>query len=233
MKATPMKFVMTGVAILTVLFWTSPAKSQKLDHLAEFWALSGDVQFLPGAYVVKYEDGKTERYSYKDSGFEPLRDDVPPLVRNWTSFDWSGVDFRDQINGSPLDPDVRALVPKQAKIKKIIEISLTEGGVIALVCYTLRTTEKFTRLEATDIFVAGAINADPTKGSFRKLWDIKVKTNSDYGDFQYQSISGVGSFILLYSATTGGDASEHVLNIYRLAENVKPESLAKRKQNVR
>jgi len=70
---------------------------------------SGDVQFLPGGYVIEGDDGKTKKsYIYKNSKFERLQGALPPLLKDWASFDWS-VDYDDQINViSTLPEELRA-----------------------------------------------------------------------------------------------------------------------------
>ena len=47
-------------------------------------------------------------YIYKNSKFERLQGALPPLLKDWTSFDWS-VDYDDQINViSTLPEELRA-----------------------------------------------------------------------------------------------------------------------------
>jgi hypothetical protein len=212
------------MALMTIFVLSSPADSQTLQHIANFSTSAGELQFLPGGYVFKRDDGGTERYMYKDSGFEPLQGNIPALVRNWGAFDWTNVDYLDEIDRHSFDPDVRALLPEHAKVKKILEITLDDRkGTLAVVCFTLRSMERFSRPDATDIFMAGMLNTEPPDRlpKYRKTWTLKAETESDYGDLQYQNVFGAGGFLILYSAAKGGDSVDQSLDVYRISQDVK------------
>jgi hypothetical protein len=218
------RWLVTGV-ILSFLF--SPAIAQNLEHVAQVYSVGGDVQFLPGGYVIKSEDGQAERYLYRNGKFERFQAAIPPLLENWTSFDWVQADYLDEIDRKSFDPAFRALLPTQSKLKKVLEIELPENrGTLALICYTRRSKEKLARPDATDIFVTGAISTEPSNRlpHYRKSWDLKVKPDSDYGDFQYQVLPGGERLILLYTAAKGGNSVDRDLEIFRIGKADQPGS---------
>ena len=214
------------VACLALLV-VANADAQTLEHVQEFWDFTGDVQFFPGGYVSGNPYGGDGLYVYRNSKFEPLKGEIPPLLKGWSSFDWV-VDYLDQVDRSEtLAADLRALLPRRTKVKKVHKIFLPgDKNELALICFTRRL--QIAGPDAADIFVTAALNPNPNdnRSEYHKLWSRRLTHNSSYGDFQYQVIPGAGKFILLYSSVTGGDAVEHHLDVYRLRgiEGVKTPS---------
>jgi len=212
------------LAVVILFFFTTlKSRAQSLEHIAEFSAAGGQVQFLPGGYVIKMEDGQKERYIYQDFKFQHFEGQMPLVLDNWTSFDWGSVDYLDQINRQDFDHGLAPFLQRAAKIKKILEIPLSGNkGKLVLICYTSKSQGKALTLNATDIFVTGVVDTEtdihkPSK--FRKLWDGKLEEQSDYGDFIYEDIPNVGPFVLLYSTQSAGDSVDATLNVYRVAGN--------------
>jgi len=202
--------------LLALLSCGSVARAQTLDHVGSFWGFT-DVQFLPGGYVEENSDGNVKHYLYKNSKFESFRGELPALLKEWSSFDWM-TDYLDQVDASgTLEANLRALLPKGARVKKDLDIMIPgKKSSLVLICYTRRL-----RIEGpntTDIFVTAALNTNPydTRSGYQKLWTRKLVSESHYGDFQYQVVPGLGSFFLLYSQVTGGDAVNNQLDVYRM-----------------
>jgi hypothetical protein len=203
---------------LSILVGSAPAMhAQTLEHIREFWDFTPDVQFLPGGYVLEAYDGKPRYFIYKDSKFERLQGALPPLLKNWTAFDWS-VDYDDQINViSTLPKELRAVLPKRARVKKFLQLDGPDGkSWVALTCYTHKTWGG--GINDKDIFLTAALETNPThpQAKYRKLWTRKLDEQSNYGDFQYQSIPGAGKFVVLYTTGVGGDAVTYSVDVYRL-----------------
>lgn len=200
-----------------LLFPLSVSYAQTLEHVREFWDFSGDVQFLPGGYVTEGDEEKIKTYIFKNSKFERLQGALPPLLKDWTSFDWS-VDYDDQINViGTLPEELRAVLPRRARVKKFLQLDSPNGkSEVALICYTRKTWGG--GINDKDIFLTAALNANPTdlQGKYRKLWTRKLDEQSNYGDFQYQTIPGVGKFVVLYTTGVGGDAVTYSVDVYRL-----------------
>ena len=211
------------IAIWIICFATwliSPlAQAQTLEHVREFWDFTGYVQFLPGGYVLEAYDGKPRYFIYKNSRFERLRGSIsiPASLKDWTSFDWS-VDYDDQINViRKLPEEIRAVLAKRARVKKFLRLDSADGkGWLALICYTRKTWGG--GINGKDIFVTAAVNSDRTdlRSKYRKLWTRKLDEQSNYGDFQYHDIPGMGKFVVLYTTGVGGDAVTFSLDVYRL-----------------
>ena len=87
---------------------------------------------------------------------------------------------------------------------------------MALICYTRKTWGG--GINDKNIFLTAALETNPTdlQSKYRKLWTRKLDEQSNYGDFQYHSISGVGKFIVLYTTGVGGDAVTYSVDVYRL-----------------
>jgi hypothetical protein len=184
----------------------------------EFHSIGGSVQFLPGGFVIVTEDGKSTRYAFRSSGFVTSQEVLAPSLRSWIAFDWEGVDYLDQLNRKDFDPDIRAFLPNPAKVKKVLTLSQPDGTSLLLVCYTSRSAQPLALPEATDISVLAVLDSekDPHKpAKFQKEWEKKVAANASYGEFELQTVPRVGTFILLYSASTGGDAVDRALSVYR------------------
>lgn len=208
----------TWIACCMSLLISAPsARAQTLEHIREFWDFTPDVQFLPGGYVLEAYDGKPKYFIYKNSRFEPLQGALPPLLKDWTSFDWS-VDYDDQINViSTLPEELRAVLPKRARVKKFLQLDGPDGkSQVALICYTRKAWGG--GINDKSIFLTAALETNPTdlQSKYRKLWTRKLDEQSNYGDFQYHSIPGVGKFIVLYTTGVGGDAVTYSVDVYRL-----------------
>jgi hypothetical protein len=188
-----------------------------IKQIGEFYSIDGTVQFLPGGYAVATEDGRTKLYVFRGSGFV-LSHDPPPNLEAWTSFDWEGVDYLNQIDRKDLDPGLRALLPNAAHVKKVIVLDQPTGKTLSLVCYTVKSSERFVSLDSTDIVVAAVLDEEVSPNrppKFDKLWEQKLKANESYGEFEHQSVPGQGDFILLYTASPGGDSVDRTLTIYK------------------
>lgn len=201
--------------LLILVSWIS-AGAQTVEHLGSFWAF-GDVQFLPGGYVFTEDEGENHYYLLENSKFKPFEGKIPSLIKDWQSFNWT-IDNIDQIDMSErLGGDLRALLPRRAKVKKYFEIETPgEKADVAFICYTRHL--QIPGSNTQDIFLLAAINPNPfdTRSQHRKLWVRKLASESNYGDFQHQTLSDGSDFLLLYSAGIGGDAVEHQLDVYRI-----------------
>lgn len=211
-----MKAKYSVATFLALTFYAVLGSAQTLEHVGSFWSFL-DVQFLPGGYVEEDVDGQNQYYLYRHSKFEPFKGEIPALIKNWSSFD-GHADYLDQVDASgSLGADLKALLPTRAKVKKFHEIMLPGNkSSLALICYT--RTLRIEGANPTDIFVIAAVNANPydTRSQYQKLWTKRLVSQSSYGDFQYQVVSGAGTFFLLYSEVTGGDAIEIQLDVYRM-----------------
>lgn len=138
-------------------------------------------------------------------------------MSQWASYQGE-FDYLDQVDASgTLYGDLRAFLPKRARVKKYYELMLPgDKNALAIICYTLAL--KVEGVNAKDIFVTAALNANPydTRSTYTKLWTRKVASEANYGDFQYQLVPGLGAFFLLYSEVVGGDVIEHHLDVYRM-----------------
>ena len=190
------------------------AAEVSIKHVGEFYSLGGTVQFLPGGYIIVTDvDGKSKQYVFNGSSFVASKEAIPPKLRAWVSFEWEGVDYLNQINRQSYDPGLDAFVPKSARVKQVISVNRPHGKTLFLVCYTTKVVD-------TPISVVAVLDeeADPHKPmKFRRLWK-KVLTYGDYGQFEHQSIPGVGDFILLYSAYPGGSSVNRSLDVYKLSD---------------
>ena len=202
---------------VSLLFSASSIHGQTLEHIREFWDFTPDVQFLPGGYILEAYDGKPKYFIYKNSKFERLQGQIPSLLKDWTSFDWS-VDYDDQINViRTLPEELRIVLPRRARVKKFLQLDGPNGkSEMALICYTRKTWGG--GINDKDIFLTAALNANPTdlQAKYRKLWTRKLDEQSNYGDFQYQTIPGVAKFVVLYTTGVGGDAVTYSVDVYRL-----------------
>ncbi|HEY6967726.1 MAG TPA: hypothetical protein VJA94_00740 [Candidatus Angelobacter sp.] len=199
------------IAVCVVWFLAATANAQTIEHVQEFWAFT-DVQFLPGGYVVKDDGGQIERYVYKDSKFVRFKEEIPSLVKGWIAFA-GNADYLDQFDVRVQLPlGLTAILPKRAKVKKYFEI----GPDVALVCYTRKLNIEGSN--TNDVFLIAAPDTKPgdSRAEYRRLWTRKLKAETNYGDLQYQSVSGVGDFLLLYTEDVAGDAVGHQLDVYRL-----------------
>lgn len=207
-------------ALIGVICWVllpvvpSIIHAQTLEHVRMFSGFTGDIQFLPGGYVTAGEDGKTKAYLYKNSEFEPLEGEIPSWLKGWISFDWS-VDDDDQINViDTLPVELKAALPKLARVKKFLEIAGPDGKrYVALICYTRRLRIKGSNTKG--IYLTAALNTNLTdyRLEYHKLWTRKLMSKVNYGDFQYQTVPGGGKFVVLY---TTGDTIKYQLEVYRL-----------------
>lgn len=200
----------------------SRANGQTLQTVGEFTANAGQVQFLPGAHILKAESNRKEHFVYNKSKFVPDGAPLPATLETWISFDWTSVDYLDQIDRKNFDPDIRLFLPERVRVKKVIILPLSVNqGRLILVCYTQKSKAKATFLNATNILVTALLDeqSDATKpGQYRRLWTKKLQTNSDYGDFLLEKVPGVGMFILLYSAEVAASSTDATLSVYRITE---------------
>jgi hypothetical protein len=184
-----------------------------MKPVGEFYSFDGKVQFLPGGYITVTEvDGKSKQYAFNGSGFVATKEPIPLTLRAWVSFDWEGVDYLNEINRKNFDHGLQAFVPKSSKVKKVISVERPKGKTLYLVCYTTKVVD-------TPIAVVAVLDeeVDPHKpAKFRRLWR-KELIIGDYGQFEHQSIPGVGDFILLYSAYLSSN-SVRTLQIYKLSD---------------
>src|SRR5262249_25099131 len=206
---------------LAALVMSSAAAAQRLEHVREFDFMvggpitdqdTGDLQFVPGGYVIKDQNGHKERYIFRGNSFQRFKGKLSPALEKWSSFDWD-VDAFDEIDLR--NSKIRKYLPKGAKLKKVLEIPPEDGGKpsLSVVCYTIRTYQ-------TSIFITALLSTatdGPQQGrTYRKLWTLKPKERYSYGDFQYQLVPGAGGFVLLYSGAPGADSQELSLDVYRL-----------------
>lgn len=222
------------VMFLAVLVTSSGAAAQRLEHVGDFSVVIGgggiegdnvgDLQFVPGGYVITTEGARTKRYIFRGNRFERFKGKLPSALENWSS-DWDA-DFFDEIDLRGSNSKVKRYLPKGAKLKRVLEIPADDGSKASLLlaCYTLRSYE-------TRIFIAGLLNTGADglhEGrAYRKLWTIKPNEGWSYGDLQYQLVSGVGGFVLLYSGAPGGDSMQLSLDVYRIHWDKEPGSLSK------
>lgn len=230
LKRTTLTPAYCVLAFLTLFSSVPVAGAQTLERVGTFWGFT-DVQFLPGAYVEENSDGDIKHYHYAGSKFEIVKH-IPAVLSQWSSFG-GGSDYLDQVDASgTLLGNLRALVPKRARVKKYYEVTLPAGsGAVAVICYTLAL--KIEGANAKEVFVAAALHAHPedTRSEYTRLWTRKVASEANYGDFQYQLIPGAGAFFLLYSDVIGGDAIEHHLDVYRMRALDQPAAVAKHDRN--
>jgi hypothetical protein len=141
---------------------------------------------------------------------------------SWTSFDWEGVDYLDQLDVKSFDPDLRAFLPSSARVKKVLSIPLSPGrGTLVLICSTHMSSAKFVPPDATDIFITAVIDRELEQHKapkFEKLWEKLVVENSSYGQFMFEILPGNRALVLLYSAVPGGGSVDRTLNVFRLVE---------------
>jgi hypothetical protein len=209
------------------------AAAQKPEHVGEFDIVvggggysedaTGDLQFVPGGYVIKKEGNRTERYVFRGTRFEPLKKKLPGTLEKWNGPDWDG-DFYDEIDLH--NSKVRRYLPKGAKLKKVLDILQGESKpALSVACYTLRSFE-------SQIFIIGLLDLSRDRlqpgPAYQKLWTVKVREGYSYGDLQHQAVPGVGDFVLLYSTTPGADSVEYALDVYRLHWDNQPQGPARK-----
>lgn len=223
-----MRKLFPKLACAIFLFFCVPflTVGQNLRHVKQFYAVNGNVQFLPGAYVIVTEYGdvhfqqdappvvdkaEKKRYKWEGAQFVAVKGPLAPELENWVSFD--SVDFLNQIDLKDFDPDLEAFLPRSRKVKKVLSISFAgKKQLLELICY----------LKGRNLFLTGVIDTDPYKirpGKFQKLWTQMVKSDADYGDFQVQDVPTAGKFALLYTAATNGHAVNIDLDVFQLTDN--------------
>lgn len=220
--------VLVYLLVLAATFSTACASAQTLEHVQQFWAFNG-VEFLPGGYVEEASDETVTRYRYNGTKFEPYQGELPSLIQDWMAFDWD-VDYLDQVDVShKLNSNLGSFLPKRAKVKKVYEIELPgKKSDLALICYTRQLRIEGSNTQA--IYVIAAVNTNPSdsRSQYRKLWTRKLRSQTNYGAFQYQSISGLGAFFLLYTQDAAGDAVNTFLDVYRMRA-LESDGIPKRK----
>lgn len=191
-----------------------PGLAQKLEHVASFWGFNG-VEFLPGGYVQEYNDDEVTKYRYRNSGFVRLKGRVSGLGHGWPIADADNYDEIDLT--ARLSRNLRAFLPRQARVKKYYKIELPNArGRLIVLCYTKQLQIEGSNTQ--DVFITAALDASP-RGSrpvYHKLWSKKVATETNYQDFQYHTVSGAGAFFLLYTEGVSGDALEFNLDVFRM-----------------
>lgn len=191
------------------------AYAENVVLVQHFSALNGTVDFLPGAWVSVFEDGKSTYYRY-DGGKYIKADKLPDVVKGWKAYS-GDADYLDQIARADFDPDISHALPKLSKVKKVIEISHAGHG-LTYVCYSLPTTDSDAlRPDATDIYLA--VFASPETSSrptYKVLKTLKLESEVSYGQMSIQKVGGVGSFLVFYWGQPTGDSSVDGLDVYRI-----------------
>lgn len=212
----------TCICLLTAMsLMAASLYAQVAPHLVrikQFSTLSGTIDFLPGAWVRVRQDKSLTYYTFRGGRFLPA--DPPDLIRQWQAFDWQSVDVLDQISIQNYSPDIDRFLPKDRRVKKVVEIPLpAHNNELVLICFTKKTTELYAPPGDTDIYLTGILRkADGSHSTYKPLWTLKAEADASYGDLVSQSIPNRGRFIVLYWASVGGSGGEDALDIYRLKE---------------
>lgn len=188
----------------------------QLIHTKQFSALNGTIDFLPGAWVRVRQDGHPTYYSFRENEFRPA--DPPDLIRQWQSFDWQSIDFLNQIAIQNYDPDLNQYLPKDKRVKRVVDIPLSwQNNELILVCFTKRTTtDKFSRPRGTDVYLVAVLkNLGGRRITYKLLWTKKVAADASYGNLMLQNIPNLGRFLVLYWASIGGSGGQDNVDIYR------------------
>lgn len=197
------------------------AYAQRPTLLRRFTTLNGTIYFLPGAWVNIWENGRSIYYKYQGGRFVKSPE-LPKLLRNWESFSWDdGVDFSNQIIRSQYDPSINKFLPKEKKVKKLIEFSLTPHGHedLVLVCFTLKDEDPSASQNDTDIYMTGLLRSQGTSSpTYKELWTRTMETDASYGNFSVQKVPGNGRFLVLYWGQAAGSGAIQGLDIYQIAD---------------
>lgn len=209
-------YLVALVAIAALL----PASAEALDiHLVrEFGAFDGSVDFLPGAWVSVWEDGKTKYYKYQNDLYTEAN--PPPNIRaGWTPF---GGDYEsaDKIALTNYDPSINAYLPTQKKVKlvKTLITDSKKNTVLTLVCFTTDTTDPDAmRLSDVDIYVTALSGKKINSGlAYTKLWTKKIQSAVRYGEVSIQNPGELGRILIVYSESLGGSGYTSVMDVYKV-----------------
>lgn len=204
---------------LLLMVFPSRLSAQSVSLIRRFSTINGTVDFLPGAWVNVWENGRSTYYRFQDGRFVQAPR-LPDLIRRWRSFGWGSVDFLNQIAIQNYDPGIDQLLPKQKRVKKVEETPLpAHGEDLVLACYTQETTEQFAEPGDTDIYLSALLGKKGSSGTtYKLLWTRKIETDASYGDLELQEIPGLGRFVVLYWGDMGGSGGQDALDVYRLTK---------------
>jgi hypothetical protein len=203
----------------TVVLCTPRAWAQSATLVGRFTTLNGTIDFLPGAWVSTWENGRATYYKFQGGRFV-RSPQLPEPLHGWESFSWDdGVDFSDQIARSDYDPRISEFLPKERKVKKVIEFNLRSNTHedLVLICFTLNPADPSAPPGDTDIYTTALAMTPGTSGStYKKLWTCEMEADVSYGDLSVQKVPGIGRFIVLYWGQAAGSGTNQGLNVYRL-----------------
>jgi len=208
-----------AAVVLLMFAFSTRLSAQNVTLLARFSTVNGTVEFLPGAWVNVWNNGRSKYYKYEDGKFAHASE-LPKILRKWKSFSWRSVDYLDQIARQDYDTDINEFLPKHRRVKKVVNIPLrSRGQELVLVCFTLKSTSQFALPGGTDIYMTVLLAREGASTStYTKLWTRKMETDASYGEFTFQEVPNVGRFLLLYWADMGGSGGQDALDVYRITD---------------
>lgn len=217
-------YCLCAVGLAFMIAMLPPAlPAQSVSLVKRFSTSNGTIDFLPGAWVSTWEEGHSKYYKFREGQFVRMPA-LPSLLDGWQSFDWGSVDTLDQIAMQGYDPEIDKFLPPHKKVKQVEDFSPGPDGNhrLVMVCYTLKTTDKYAiSPDDTDIYLT-VISATREKADapvkLRLLWTRRIETNAAYGGFTVERVAGAGWFALLYWGASGGSGSDQGLDVYRVTE---------------
>lgn len=206
--------------LILLAFLPSAAIAGSITMLKQFSALNGTVNFLPGAWVITWENGKSSYYHFRDNQFTKM-DNLPATLDGWQTYSWGDADYLDQIARSDYDPRINEFLPKVAKVKKVIEsqIGSKKSDTFVLVCYTLKAADSDALPSSNDIYVTALSgNRNDSAPIYKALWTKKLQSDASYGEMSVQKIGSIDRFLVLYWGEVAGSGSVEGLNVYRISD---------------
>lgn len=206
--------------VIVFLLHSARCGAQEIRELGHFWTLGGTVQLLPTGNILRREEAKTTLYSYQQGHYVVSREvQIPDRLTKWTYFDWRSIDWHDQRDANDSDIPDGKFWPHNAKVKKVIYLSARHVPVVtALVCFTVpELHEEFSSATAKRIMLI-ALKGNMTENGYvyRELWTKALQKESSYGELAVQEVVGIGSVLVLYSASAGPSSESEQLDLYLL-----------------
>lgn len=208
------------VALLLVLQFTCAAAAPDITVIKKFSALNGEAYFLPGAWIYVWEK-KSTYYQFKDGRFVEAKE-LPDTLKGFKPFSSGQIDFLNQIARADFDPSITAFLPKEARVKRVIELplDLKQKKYLVLACFTAKTSESYPmHPDDTDLYLSAMTHVstgDIRTETYQTLWSKKLVSEASYGDLSVQKVGALGQFLVLYWGQPTGDSSLFGLDVYRI-----------------